>query len=217
MIERISLIFVLCLISVASLGQTDVELAEYYYNNGEYEQAKLYYEKIYKSNKTNKVYTNYLNTLVALGNFEGAEKVVKKKLKAKGNNANAYVDLGELYKKFGKYDEANSQFEEAVSELIPGRSHSVRLANAFIKLSEYDFARRTYEKGRRIANDGYEFHYEMANLQGMMGNHDAMAESFLDLLMTSPNYIQTVQNSFNRNLNINPNPNRNIKISLHVH
>jgi tetratricopeptide (TPR) repeat protein len=205
MIERISLIFVLCLISAASFGQTDVELAEYYYNNGEYEQAKLYYEKIYKSNKTNKVYTNYLNTLVALGNFEGAEKVVKKKLKAKGNNANAYVDLGELYKKFGKHDEANSQFEEAVSELIPGRSHSVRLANAFIKLSEYDFARRTYEKGRRIANDGYEFHYEMANLQGMMGNHEAMAESFLDLLMTSPNYIQTVQNSFNRNLNITEN------------
>lgn len=205
MIERISLIVLTCLISLASLGQTDVELAEYYYNNGEYEQAKLYYEKIYKSNKTNKIYTNYLNTLVALGAFEDAEKVVKKKLKAKGNNANAYVDLGELYKKFGKLDQANDQFEEAISELISGRSHSVRLANAFIKLSEYDFALRTYEKGRRIANDGYEFHYEMANLQGMMGNHEAMTDSFLDLLMTSPNYIQTVQNSFNRNLNITEN------------
>jgi tetratricopeptide (TPR) repeat protein len=205
MIARLSLILLTCLISLASLGQTDVELAEYYYNNGEYEQAKLYYEKIYKSNKTNKVYTKYLNTLVALGAFEEAEKVVKKKLKAKGNNANAYVDLGELYKKFGKEEEATEQFEQALSELIPGRSHTVRLANAFIKLSEYDFALQTYDKGRRIANDGYEFHYELANLQGMMGNHEGMTDSFLDLLMTSPNYIQTVQNSFNRNLDVTAN------------
>lgn len=205
MIARITLILMTCLLSLGSFAQTDVELAEYYYNNGEYEQAKLYYEKIYKSNKTNKVYTNYLNTLVALGAFDEAEKVVKKKLKSRGNNANAYVDLGELYKKFGKEEQAQEQFEEALKELIAGRSHAIRLANAYIKLSEFDYAVRTYDKARRIATDGYEFHYEMANLQGMMGNHEAMTESFLDLLMTSPNYIQTVQNSFNRNLNITEN------------
>ncbi|NNE56218.1 MAG: tetratricopeptide repeat protein, partial [Flavobacteriales bacterium] len=45
-------------------------------------------------------------------------------------------------------------------------------------------------------------------LQGMMGNHDEMVESFLDLLLVSPNYIQTIQNSFNRNLNITENEDR---------
>ena len=84
------LIIGICLISsIAGLAQTDIELAEYYYNNGEYEQAKLYYEKIYKSNKTNKVYDKYLNTLVALGEFEEAEKMVKKKIRSRQNDANA--------------------------------------------------------------------------------------------------------------------------------
>ncbi|MGB1032154.1 MAG: hypothetical protein ACPGWM_06050, partial [Flavobacteriales bacterium] len=43
---------------VESIAQSDKELAEYYFNNGEYEQAKLYYERIYKTDRTNKVYEN---------------------------------------------------------------------------------------------------------------------------------------------------------------
>ena len=203
------LIIVICLVgSFAGWAQTDIELAEYYYNNGEFEQAKLYYEKIYKSNKTNKVYDKYLNTLVALGEFEEAEKMVKKKIRSRQNDANAYVNLGELYVKFGKHDQAQGEFDEALKALNPGRSNAVRLANAFIKLSEYDYAEKTYLKARKISNDGYEFHYEMGNLQGMKGNHEEMVESFLDLMLVSPNYIQTIQNSFNRNLNIIENKDR---------
>ena len=37
----------------AAHGQTDLELAEFYYNEGSYPQAKLYLEGIWKKNKTN--------------------------------------------------------------------------------------------------------------------------------------------------------------------
>ena len=40
-------------------AQTDLELAEFYYNEGSYEQAKLYLVEIYKRNKTNAVYQMY--------------------------------------------------------------------------------------------------------------------------------------------------------------
>ncbi len=194
------------MLSVVGFAQTtDYDLAEYYYNNGEYEQAKLYYERIYKTDKTNRVYESYLNTLIALGDLETAEKMVKKKIKSGGKSANAHVDLGELYKKFDKLDDAESEFQKALKELEPGRSNAIRLANAFIKLNEYDHALSTYNTARRISNDGYGYHYEMANLQGMMGNHEEMVDSFLELLIVSPNYIQTVQNSINRNLNITEN------------
>jgi tetratricopeptide (TPR) repeat protein len=194
------------LLSVVGFAQTtDYDLAEYYYNNGEYEQAKLYYERIYKTDKTNRVYESYLNTLIALGDLETAEKMVKKKIKSDGKSANAHVDLGELYKKFDKINDAESEFQKALKELEPGRSNAIRLANAFIKLNEYDHALSAYNTARRISNDGYGYHYEIANLQGMMGNHEEMVDSFLELLIVSPNYIQTVQNSINRNLNITEN------------
>ena len=51
-------------------SQTDMELAEYYFNEGSYPQAKLYLEGIWKKNKTNAVYTMYYATLLALDDFE---------------------------------------------------------------------------------------------------------------------------------------------------
>ncbi|MDP4586820.1 MAG: hypothetical protein NWS86_01460, partial [Flavobacteriales bacterium] len=147
----------------------------------------------------------YLATLIALEELEEAEKMVKKKLKSSKVKAEAHVDLGALYKQFGDKDKANKEFDSAVKELQGGRSAAIRLGNAFIKLNEYNYALRTYEKAQNISTDGYPFHYEIANLQGMMGQHEEMIESFMDLLMVSPNYIQTVQNSLNRTLNIQEN------------
>lgn len=203
MMKQLLLLATVLLCSLGAVAQTDLELAEYYYNNGEFEQARLYYDKIWKVNKTNKVYEKYLGTLVNLGELDEAEKMVKRKLKtSRYNKANVYVDLGELYLKFGKDDKAYSAFDDAVSALEPGRSNGSRLGRAFIDINEYQYALKTYEKARRIDNDGYGFFYEMAQLQGIMGNHQGMVESYLDLLRDAPNYAQTVQNSMNRLLNV---------------
>ena len=203
MMKQLLLLATVLLCSLGAVAQTDLELAEYYYNNGEFEQARLYYDKIWKVNKTNKVYEKYLGTLVNLGELDEAEKMVKRKLKtSRYNKANVYVDLGELYLKFGKDDKAYSAFDDAVSALEPGRSNGSRLGRAFIDINEYQYALKAYEKARRIDNDGYGFFYEMAQLQGIMGNHQGMVESYLDLLRDAPNYAQTVQNSMNRLLNV---------------
>jgi tetratricopeptide (TPR) repeat protein len=199
-------ILLLALLPSFSFAQsTDEQLADYYFENGQYEQALLYYEKLYKTNRSGKIYQNYLQTLVALGNFDEAEKLIKKKLKSANNSSDAYMELGELYQQFDKPQEAGEAFDAALKELQPGRSNTIRLGNAFIKLGQYEFALATYEKGRKQATDGYGFHYELANLQGIMGEYEAMITSFLDLLLESPNYIQTVQNSIDRNLNIQEN------------
>lgn len=203
MMKQLLLLATVLLCSLGAVAQTDLELAEYYYSNGEFEQARLYYDKIWKVNKTNKVYEKYLGTLVNLGELDEAEKMVKRKLKtSRYNKGNVYVDLGELYLKFGKDDKAYSAFDDAVSALEPGRSNGNRLGRAFIDINEYQYALKAYEKARRIDNDGYGFFYEMAELQGIMGNHQGMVESYLDLLRDAPNYAQTVQNSMNRLLNV---------------
>lgn len=206
---RTVLFSIICLfLAVASMNleaaaqSTDEQLAEYYYEQGQYEQALLYYEKIYKTNRSNRIYEKYLGSLVAMGEFEDAEKLIKKKLKSSRSKSPVYVELGELYRQFDKPEEAKEAFDDALKELEPGRSNAIRLGNAYIKLNEYEFALDTYKKARRIGTDNYTYDYEIANLQGIMGNHDEMVESFLDLLLQSPNYIQTVQNSINRNLNI---------------
>lgn len=201
----LNLVFLL-LVSQASYAQeTDAELADYYYNQGMFEQAKLYYERIYKNNKTTKVYNNYLNTLIALNDFEEAEKLARKKIKEDSKDGVAILKLGDVYKKFNKQEEAKEQFDEAIKKVEPTRANIVRLANEFSQINEYEYALKTYQKGKAESKEGYNFSYEIANMQGNLGEFDNMTESFLDLIMEEPHYIQTVQNSLNRTLNLDEN------------
>ncbi len=183
-------------------GQTDLELAEFYYNEGSYPQAKLYLEGIWKKNKTNAVYTMYYATLLALDDFDTAEKVVKERLKRRHKNSRstALVDLGSLYLHFDRRDQALEAFMEALENLQPGRPSAVSLANAFIKLDELDMALATYERAEKLGTTGFD--YELANLQGMRGDFEGMVDAYMALLSTKPNYLRTVQNSLNRNLRL---------------
>lgn len=199
------LLLFITLAQIIHAQETDMELAEYYYNQGMFEQAKLYYEKIYKTNKTAKVFNNYLNSLIELREFEEAEKMAKKKIKEDGKDGVGYVKLGDLYKRFNKTEEAKEQFAEAIKRVEPTRSNIQRLANEFSMINEYEFALQTYEKGRLQSKDGYNFTYEVANMKGNLGDHPGMTEAFLDLIAEEPHYLQTVQNSFNRLLNLEEN------------
>ncbi len=192
--------------SMPSFAQeTDLDLAEYYYTQGMFEQARLYYEKIYKTNKTTRVHDKYLSTLIALNDFVEAEKIAKKKIKEDSKDGVGYLKLGDLYTKFNKPDLAQEQFDEAIKKVEPSRSNIIRLANEFSQISEFEYALKAYEKGKAESGDGYNFSYEIANMQGNLGLYDAMTESFLDLVVEEPNYIQTVQNAFNRTLNLTEN------------
>jgi tetratricopeptide (TPR) repeat protein len=192
--------------SMPSFAQeTDLDLAEYYYTQGMFEQARLYYEKIYKTNKTTRVHDKYLSTLIALNDFVEAEKIAKKKIKEDSKDGVGYLKLGDLYNKFKKPDLAQEQFDEAIKKVEPSRSNIIRLANEFSQISEFEYALKAYEKGKAESGDGYNFSYEIANMQGNLGLYDAMTDSFLDLVVEEPNYIQTVQNAFNRTLNLTEN------------
>jgi tetratricopeptide (TPR) repeat protein len=186
--------------------ESDLELAEYYFNQGMYEQAKLYYEKIYKSNQTTKVYQNYLKSLIALNDFEQAEKLAKKKIKDNAKDAKAYVSLGSVYKQFNKIELANEQFDEAIKKVEPTQMYITGLMREFDALGEYQYSLKALEKGRSQSKDGYKYDYEIANVRGSLGDLAGMTESLLNLLEENPNNIQIVQNTFNRTLNLQDNP-----------
>ena len=181
-------------------GQGDLELATYYYNTGAFEQARLYLDNLYKQDPS--TYEMYLNTLLELEDFDAAEKVVKSRLKKRKDKSTANVDLGSLYLRIGKTEEADAAFNEALQALPKGRGPAKRLAEAFIKLNQLDLALATYQKAIREGTDNYGYHYELANLQGLRGDYEGMVDSFMALLLDRPNYLRTVQNSFNRNLRV---------------
>ncbi len=190
--------------STASWSQSDLELAEFYYNDGSYAQSKLYLDQIWKKNKTKMVFDMYYDVLVALDDFDAAEKLVKSRMRGKNTRANAYVELGQLYLHFGREVQAREAFDEAMKRLQPNRNSAIGLANAFLKLNELDLALEVYSKAQEMGVDNLD--YQLVDLEGRRGNYDGMIDAALRLLHSKPTYFRNIQNSFTRNLRVLDNP-----------
>jgi tetratricopeptide (TPR) repeat protein len=188
----------------AARAQSELELAEFYFNEGSYEQAKLYLEKIWKKNKTQKVYDMYYTSLLAIDDFDLAEKLVKSRMRNQRTRATAYVELGQLYLHFDQKTEAKEAFAEALDRLEVGKGNAVSLANAFMNLNELDLALAVYEKAQALGTRDLD--YQMVDLQGRRGNYPGMIDASVSLLHLKPTYLRNIQNSFSRNLRIQDNP-----------
>ena len=190
--------------STISWSQSDLELAEFYYNEGSYAQSKLYLDQIWKKNKTKMVFDMYYDVLIALDNFDAAEKLVKSRMRGKNTRASAYVELGQLYLHFGREAQAREAFDEAMERLQPNRNSAIGLANAFLKLNELDLALEVYSKAQEMGVGNLD--YQLVDLEGRRGNYDGMIDAALRLLHSKPTYFRNIQNSFTRNLRVLDNP-----------
>lgn len=103
----------------AAAGQ-DVNLANQYFANGEYEKAATLYLELSEKDLRNDFYFNrYVDCLMNLEQYEECEKVVKKQIKKSPDNFNLYVTYGNIFDRQGRSDEAKAQYAKAMEEKWP--------------------------------------------------------------------------------------------------
>jgi len=182
------------------IAQTsDLEIAESYVKSGECDLAIIYYQKIIQTDKRKQVYDNYMKCLLETEDYKGAQKLAKSFNKAQPKNPNYIVDLGLVYSRMGDENKATKAYKEAIKSLAPSQNQVNALANRFIRLNKLALAYDTYKRGQKIMEGRYNFHYEIATLEGIRGNTEAMIDEYLDLILDNPAYLNTVQNALTRN------------------
>ena len=62
---------------IYSQESTDLQLAQYYYSNGEFVKAKSYYEKLYQDDQSKVIFDRYYDCLLKTEDYKRAEKVLK--------------------------------------------------------------------------------------------------------------------------------------------
>jgi len=169
-------------------------------DSGDYEKARLYYEKLYDQKPTSDFYKGLLLSYKELGEFKEAEKLIKKHGKRSNSNT-LYIDLGEVYEAQGEDGEAEKAYREAIDELPKSQGIVIRTANEFIRLDKLELALETYREGKKLLEGRYPFSYEIAGLYGTMGDQERMISEYLDLLLYNEAYEQTIQNALNRSIN----------------
>ena len=184
------------------------------YNEKNYTEAVLIYERLYKK-KSSRVYNSYLDCLIKLSKIDSAIKLVKSYYKKFGKNPSILIDLGELYILQGNEDLAKNEFEKVIDEIQKKPNFIASSASKFYKKNIYDFALKAYKLAKEN-NPNKNYSFQISNIYSQMGQVENMYKELLDLLITSPSYLQTCKVKFSRTINDNPNNENNILLKKNI-
>ncbi len=197
--QAIRVIAWICLgysICITTVSAQDVELANEYFQKGEYEKAKALYQKLAKNeNSARLIYKKYLVTLVELKEFNDAEKFIKHLIKKIPEESVYKAEYGFLLEKEGKDSEAQKQYEQLINTVKNDQLQVNNLAQYFTDANKIVLAEQTYLTGRKNAKNPSEYAYQLANLYKITGQKEKMIEEYLSLGQTVKNSEDFIQNS----------------------
>lgn len=195
---------------------TDSQLAAHYYQAGEYDKAVMYYKRLYESDRTYFNYSYYLKCIEKLNDFESGKKLVKQHSRVEPLNQRVNVDYGRILKLEGNTSKANKDFLNLIKN-VPNNYGAIKeLAEAFMAISEDEYALKSYEKGQEVFKGTFAFNLEMASVYAELKRYDEMVEMILELLDNNPSYLKTVQASLNKNGSFEKDSDQNIALKSKV-
>lgn len=216
--KKIKAIFLLLFLSVTGINflsaqpTNDQQLAAHYFQEGEYDKAAMYYQKLYDKKATSFYYGYLLKCLIEIKEYKEAEKLIKKHMKTEPGNAKFYIDLGELYKITGEEQKSKKEFDNAIKEITGDYQQALTIGYAFREKAEYDYALKTYEQAEKLSNGYLDFSQQKGEVFGMKGDIKGMLEQYLIKLDKSPKVIAVVQSLLSTAVNFDEPNNARVEM-----
>ena len=191
--KRYLLIILFFSINWLAKGQ-DIELANEYFKQGEYEKAKNIFQKIAKDkNNIRLIHQNYIQCLFKLKNFDEAEKYLKRQIKNNDLTAIVYrSDYTNLLEMNGKLEEAQKEMEILIDLAARSEGTIYELQDMLYRNSKTELVIQLLKKGREITKDENKFAILMARAYLYNGQKEPMIEEMLKygLLEGNQDYVK---------------------------
>ncbi|MGM8361005.1 tetratricopeptide repeat protein [Flavobacterium sp. ARAG 55.4] len=173
------------------------QLAQYYYDKGDFEKAKISYEELLENVPQNMQY--FLRTIDCyqqLQQFDIAEKAIQNRL-TKYNQGSLLVELGYNYQLQKKDVKAKSYYEQAIERIRKNPNEVYGIANSFERKVQLEYALKAYQTATEI-QPNFNFNYHQGLIYGQLGNFDKMIVTFLDEAYANPQNSIVIQNQLSR-------------------
>ena len=190
-------IYIVLLWSGFAFSQNE-QLANNYYDKGDFEKAKIIYEDLLRSSPSNTQY--FLRTIDCyqqLQQFDLAEKTILSRYNAYKQGV-FLVELGYNYQLQKNESKAKSYYEQAIDKIKTSPNDVYGVGNAFEKKVLLEYALKAYQTAMQV-QPNYNFNFQIGMLYGQLGKTDLM----IDLLLTesynnqqNANLIQTQLSRF---------------------
>ena len=186
----------------------DDQLAQNYFDRGEFEKARVSYQELSNTQPGNSYYFQQtIECYQQLKQYGVAEKAILERYN-KFKQSSLLVELGANYQLQKDESKAKKYFEQALDKIKKNPAEVYGIAAVFERKVLIDFALQSYEMALEI-NPNLNFNFQMAVLYGQNGQTDKMIEKFLEESYKNPQNLILIQNQFTRFMNENADVNFN--------
>ena len=199
----------LSLFSYVFTHAQNVELADKYFREANFEKAVSLYRDLYEKTPYNSTYyKRLLESLVELEKYDEAVEVVHKKMGLHKKNPVMLVDLGMIYSKKSDTLQARKYFDQALASITENPRYGFMIAQRFYNYHLLKDALQAYQT-LVAAGKGRNYGYQISAIYGELGDTEKMFESYLDIAQESPGSLKRVQLYLNRFITRNPDEENN--------
>ena len=183
-----------CLLAGGILAQTetDIHLAQYYYLNGEFTKALVYYEKLYENNPGKVYFSRYLDCLVNTGDKKGAEKVFKKQISSNPNDILLKIQFYFFYQGLEEADKAKKVKNEIMKLDFYEVKEIQDILDNLLAIDEFDWAKDVVDKAKKNLKF-YPFELWYAQIYTAEGNKIKALELYLQALAKKNSLKEEIQ------------------------
>ena len=188
--------FLFCVLSFVCEAQKE-QLAQNYFDRGEFEKALINYQDLIKEQPYNSYYyQKTVDCYQQLKQFEKSQALILDRLE-KYKQGSFLVDLGFNYQLQKNTIQAKKQFDLAIDRIKKNPDEVYNIAITFEQKSLIDYALLAYQTAL-LLNSKYQFNYQIAVLYGQKGDVDKMIDTFLNESFQNPLNTVRIQNQLSR-------------------
>ena len=191
--------FVFLFLSLWANAQNE-QLAQNYYDRGEFEKAVVSYEELLKNNPGNSLFfQRTVECYQQLQQFDKAEKALQARLE-KFKQSNLLIELGYNYQLQKDEAKAKKYYEQAIDRISKNVNEAYGIGFAFERKSLLDYALLAYKTATEI-EPRLTFNSQMAVIYGQQGKTDLMIETYLLEAYQNPQNLPLIQSQLSRFMN----------------
>ena len=192
-------IYIVLLWSGFTFSQNE-QLAQYYYDKGDFEKAKISYEELLKSSPSNTQY--FLRTVESyqqLHQFETAQKLIQDRYNRYKQGV-FLVELGYNFQLQKNEAKARNYYDQAIEKIKTNPNDVYGIGNSFEKKVLLEYALKAYETAMQV-QPNYNFNFQIGMLYGQLGKTDLMIDILLTESFKNPQNSNLIQTQLSRFMN----------------
>lgn len=173
------------------------QLAQNYFDKGDFEKALLSYQELLVQQPSNGYYFQRLvESQQQLQQYDKAAKAIQERYD-KYRQGQLLVELGYNFHLQKDEDKAKKYYDQAIDAIRKNPNEVFGIAAVFERRVLLDYALNAYKLGKEL-EPKFNFNYQVALLYGQLGNSDMMISTFLDEAYANPNSMVMIQNQLSR-------------------